>query len=358
MNRPISLNLKRKVLFLYTELAGYFLACVEALIERHEVEVHIVRWPVNEEAPFQFEAGAAVHLHARKDLDDQALMTLCRELQPDLLFCSGWIDKGYLQVAKAFRGRIPTVLCLDNHWHGTLKQRLAAASSPVTLKRRFSHVWVPGKPQRTYAHKLGFDDKNIREGFYCADTRLFDGFYAKFETSKQENFPHRFLYIGRYLEFKGIYDLWEAFKRLHGEGCDWELTCVGSGDLFDQRIEHDAIEHLGFIQPAELEAVVAKTSVFILPSHKEPWAVTVHEFAAAGYPLICSDQVGAATRFVDSGHNGFVFPSGDQEALFSAMKEMVAKSDDDLNAMSAHSRTLAAELTPASWSDTLMTFFS
>ena len=45
-NRPL-------ILFLYTEIANYFLACVKEL--HKSADVAIVRWAVNEEAPFSFE---------------------------------------------------------------------------------------------------------------------------------------------------------------------------------------------------------------------------------------------------------------------------------------------------------------
>ena len=44
---------KPKIVFLYSEVAGYFLACAKELA--NSAEVLIVRWPVNSEAPFQFE---------------------------------------------------------------------------------------------------------------------------------------------------------------------------------------------------------------------------------------------------------------------------------------------------------------
>src|SRR5688572_27242054 len=57
-----------KIVFLYTELAGYFLACVEALSKN--AEVMIVRWPVNKEAPFQFSTPGSVKIYNRNEWSD------------------------------------------------------------------------------------------------------------------------------------------------------------------------------------------------------------------------------------------------------------------------------------------------
>lgn len=43
--------------------------------------------------------------------------------------------------------------------------------------------------------------------------------------------------------------------------------------------------------------LMKQCGVFILPSRIEPWGVVVHEFSAAGFPLLLSDQVGSAESF-------------------------------------------------------------
>ena len=53
-----------RIVFLYSELAGYFLACAEALGQHPEVaSVDIVHWPIHPEAPFQFESTDHCTLH-------------------------------------------------------------------------------------------------------------------------------------------------------------------------------------------------------------------------------------------------------------------------------------------------------
>lgn len=346
----------KKVLFLYTELAEYFLACL-ADLEARGHEVHVVRWPVNREAPFEFRSLERTKLYQRNDFTDDGLLAFAEELRPDVVFTSGWMDKGYLSVNRAMKGRVPSVVLLDNHWVGNWRQQLARLASPRLIHRYFSHAWVPGEYQHTFARKMGFPEARIRRGFYCADTRLFDGIYER-RRDNLDAMPNRLLFVGRYLDFKGIFELWDAFADLHANGFgDWELWCAGSGDLWDQRREHPAIRHFGFVQPQELESLVQGCCGFVVPSRKEPWGVVVHEMAAAGLPLICSDTVGAATRFVQDGKNGFTHPPADQPALGQAMKRLMSLSDAERGAMGRHSRQLAVALTPEVWCDTLETFF-
>ena len=203
------------VLFLYSEIASYTLSCVNELLKRGE-EVQIIRWPVNAEAPFEFDFDGLEVLE-RNQFTDAELIEHVEKLSPDIIISSGWMDKGYLKVNRAMMGKVPTVLTLDNHWRGDTKQKLAAVVSPLFLKKRFSHVWVPGAPQKTFAHKLRFKEDDIYTGFYSADFDLFNGYYKSFRERKNQSFPKVLLYLGRYIEHKGIFDMWKAFIEIQEE---------------------------------------------------------------------------------------------------------------------------------------------
>lgn len=341
---------RQSVLFLYTELAEYTLACIEEL-EKREVDVHIVRWPVNKEAPFEFRSLSKTRFYDRDELDNTGLINLYQEVKPKIVLTSGWVDKGYMAVCEIARKEAVSVLLFDNHWQGSIRQRIGALMSSRVVGKRFNHCWIPGDAQRTFAHKLGFSDQAITTGFYCADVDHFSAIYQP----NRETFPKVLLFVGRYLDFKGIFDLWPAFTELYDEGfSDWQLWCTGHGDLWEQRAEHKAITHHGFVQPTQLAELMKNAGVFVLPSHKEPWGVVIHEMAAAGMPIVCADCVGAAGRFVENGANGFLHTPASKDSLKAAMKKIMSKSNDQLNAMSKHSYELAMGLTPRIWADTLL----
>jgi len=319
-----------------------------------DVEFHVVRWPVNKEAPFQFNLNG-VSVYERSDYANEMLLELAKRISPDIIITSGWIDKGYVNVCKYYKGKIKTVLALDNHWLGGVKQKIAALLSPFLVKNKFSHVWVPGKPQRQFAKKLGYKSSEISEGFYSADVDLFSSYFEKAKESKISNFPKRFIYVGRYVKHKGIFDMWNAFIELQKEQPnDWEFWCIGTGEEFDNKIEHNKIKHFGFVQPENFLEYIEKTGVYILPSHIEPWGVSLHEYAAAGFPMICSNKVGASEKFIQEGKNGYVFPARDIEAIKAAFSKVIVSSENELLDMQKKSIELSLLITPANWSNTLM----
>ena len=213
-------------------------------------------------------------------------MTKVSTFQPDLILSSGWMDKDYVEVCRKMRGQSVTVLSLDNHWTGSAKQQVARLVAPFTIRRAFAKAYVPGEEQRQYALRLGFEEGEIRTGFYSADTQKFDGFYGQLSAGKKNALPKRFLYLGRYVEHKGIFDLWSAFAKYRQAGGDWELWCVGTGDQYAQRVEGEGIRHFGFVQPSEMLPILEGCGVYILPSHFEPWGVSVHEMGVAGFPML------------------------------------------------------------------------
>lgn len=348
-----------KVLFLYTELAPYLTACLERLVRDHGVEVHVVRWPVNQEAPFALAFAPGIHVHERAGFNEVSLRRFANQLAPDIVFASGWVDKDYLKVCRDARRRgVPTVMCSDTAWRGGWRQWAALGASRFWLRRTFSHAWVTGEAQALYAEYLGFPRNRIERGFYSADTDRFAPLAQRFRSAKQARFPHRFLCVARYIPTKGHRYMVEAFAELCDAGAagDWELWCIGVGELYPLDHQHPRIKHLGFVQADEMWRYMEQSGVFILPSTYEPWGVVVHEHAAAGMPMLLSDAVGARHHFLKEGHNGSCFVAGDKDSLKEAFRKIIALSDDDLRTMGLRSEELAGTWDAGRWAATVMHF--
>lgn len=342
----------KKIAFLYSEVAGYFLAGIEQLAKN--AEVLIFRWPVNKEAPFKLPEIENVEILDRSEFDQSQLEQKLHDFNPDTLVCSGWMDKGYVKAVKSFKKKIPTVLTLDNHWNGSLKQHVAVWMSGFFLNNVFSHAWVPGEPQAIYAKKLGYKGDKLITGFYCANSAFFQETFEATFSKKRLNFPKRFLYVARYVEHKGIFEMWEAFKQIKAElNTDWELWCLGTGDEYENRIEAEGISHFGFVQPKEMQQYIEDTGVYILPSKFEPWGVTVQEFAISGFPLIISDQVGSRTQFLKV-ENGIEIKSGNVESLKKAMKSIIDLSEKELISMAEKSNEIGMSYQSKDWAKRIL----
>jgi glycosyltransferase involved in cell wall biosynthesis len=336
---------KPAILFLYSELADYFIACLKCLSQSYEVDIHVIHWAVNKEAPFAFHFPQGIHFYEKSQFSFSELKNKVKEISPDCIYCSGWIDKDYLKIAKGFRKKIPVIIGIDSQWQGTFKQYLACIISRFTIKTIFSHCWVPGNRQKRYALNLGFENNRIMLGAYSSDVDKFMALGEKFLPGKIKKYPHILIYAGRYNRVKGIKDLWEAFTDWQNEQPnDWELWCLGTGT--ETYPEHPKIKHFGFIQPENMDYFIENGGIFILPSLFEPWGLVLHEFAAAGFPLICSDAVGASEAFLTNNENGFIFKAGNKDALNDCISKLTSYNSSALIEMGNKSRQKAMQITP------------
>ena len=92
-----------------------------------------------------------------------------------------------------------------------------------------------------------------------------------------------------------------------------------------------------------LERVILSGAVFVLPSVYEPWGVVVNEFAAAGYPLVLSDKVGARTGLT-GGRNALIFPAGNAQALEHALRNMMSTPVEERTQMGDESHQLSMQI--------------
>jgi glycosyltransferase involved in cell wall biosynthesis len=343
-----------KVVFLYTEIADYFLKCLEAC--GSDFQFLVIHWPINKEAPFQFQTPDNTKLVNKAGFSKLELLELIQAFQPQLICCSGWIDKDYIAIVRKLKSlKTKTCISLDNHWNNSIKQKIATIISRFTIIKYFDFAWVPGVIQKQYALKLGFKETQIQLGYYCADTSLFSAVYENRKAVlNSDHIPKVILFVGRYIAHKGIYDLWKAFIKLKNEvPNDWELWCIGTGAEWENRIEHPSIKHFGFKQPNELLPYLMQSSVYVLPSHFEPWGVSVHEMALSGFPLILSNKVGASEKFLVNVENGYTFNIQQENSLYNQLAQVIQMQPKTIQIMSEKSHLIGLSLTHSDWKKTI-----
>ena len=345
MNQKIR---SKKVLFLFTELSGYILNSFENALSVG-FEVHVINYPVNNQAPFKFIKNNNIFFYERSDFKSSCdINTLIINIKPGAIFISGWIDKDYLNIVKNSSIKSKKILMLDNPWRGTLFQNIWALYFNFFYKSKFDCIWVPGKPQTKYAKKLGFKKDYIFEGLYTCNNRIFNSTLSKFKKSKV------ILFVGRYVKEKGLEELWQNFVSINSTlDSKWQLWCVGTGNLWNDRIKDSNIKHFGFVQQEKLVEIIAGSDIYVLPSKYEPWGVSLHEMVSMGKPVLVSDIVGSSYSFAKNDVNGFIFSHKKTNDFKSKMKKLMKLSKEDLEKMGKESLNLSKSISTNSWVKTL-----
>lgn len=340
------------LLFLYSELSGYFLSGINELIRNYKVNITIIRWSINVDAPFKFNFHQKIRILNKGEYSYHELLSICEKSSPNLVYVSGWNDKEYLGIISKLGEKIPCVLGIDNEWVGSFRQRIGTLLFPLSLKKKFSHAWVAGIKQYEFARRLGFNHESILLNLYSADVNKFYNGETKIPKISSSKV---LLYVGRLVEQKGIQDLYDVFTELRDKKLiSWNLLIIGNGALKKGLKETNYIKVKDFLQPEELIKLSKEVDAFILPSRKEAWGVVVHEFAAAGLPLLVSRNVNSSERFVRNGYNGYAFGANSKKQLERVLLKLEDTDESALIQMGQRSAELSLQQTPEIWACTLM----
>lgn len=153
-----------------------------------------------------------------------------------------------------------------------------------------------------------------------------------FETGPKDA-PPVLSFVGTVCERKGLLDLRDALARLG----DREASVLIAGDGAQEgpgafeRVRAafagmEGVEFLGALPEEEVRALLARSSIFCLPSHWEGFPLTVLEAMAAETAVVAT-RVGAIPRMLDEGRSGVVVDPHDAPALGEALGRLL--SDDE-----------------------------
>ncbi len=153
------------------------------------------------------------------------------------------------------------------------------------------------------------------------------------DTPPREGLGEDILFIGRFVEMKGLPVLIEAVRRLRAQGRRERVVIIGDGPdraAVTQAVAGLAdVELLGWQTADQVRAALRQARVLVLPSvvarsgEAEGLPSVATEAMSEGVPVIASSEAGTAGLIVD-GANGLVFPSRDSAALAERLTELAA----------------------------------
>lgn len=158
--------------------------------------------------------------------------------------------------------------------------------------------------------------------------------------------PVRFLFAGRMIAYKGLDLLADALPRLFHRR-DWTLTIAGDGPALDSqmraRLEERGVEvQPGWMSEAALDALIARSDVFVAPYRSATQSGVVTQALAHGRPCLVT-PVGALPEQIEMA--GWVTEAVDSAAIADALCSIVDH-QDALAAKSAAAHAIAQR----SWS--------
>jgi glycosyltransferase involved in cell wall biosynthesis len=340
----------------------YSIEGFKSLLKFVPVKIHLFHYSISENAPYHPPILSNLNYYNEESFSENEIISFIQELNPKFIFVTGWSYKKYLNCCLfAKKKRIPVISGCDTQWRGDIRQILAIIFSKLLIHRYFDYLMVAGKYQYEYARLLGFKRNRIFSPLYASNISLFSNKFLEVLESKQRNYPKNLLFVGRFELVKGIQLLIDAFSSIEDKK-GWKLTLIGNGSLkysIEKQCDSNSfIKIKDFLQPEELVEEVGGAGAFCLPSIFEPWGVVLHEFAAAGLPIICSDICGAASEFVTDKYNGFLFTNKNVNQLKNKLELLFSLSEIELLEYSYRSNFLSKKIHPDMYASNFLRFFN
>lgn len=236
-----------------------------------------------------------------------------------------------------------------------------------SLKARFlglcSAFVVAGQSSLGYLKELGIAEERVFTAPNAVDALLFATLADEAKRSRlqvrERHFlpPRYFLYVGRLVRSKGVFDLLDAYAQLNAElRTQVGLVFVGDGgdrpDLMHSasRTGPGTIQFTGFVHRENLPEFYGLADVLVFPTHSDPWGLVVNEAMACGLPIIVTHVAGCAPDLMQNGENGYVIPPRDVASLAEAMSKLA--SDSGLRSeMGKRSRERISANSPQAWAE-------
>ena len=135
-----------------------------------------------------------------------------------------------------------------------------------------------------------------------------------------------FGFVGRLVGDKGINELVHSFKTLSDNHKNNKLVLIGNFEnkldplkksTLEEIQENKNIFYLGF--QSDIKPYLAIFDVFVFPSYREGFGISLMEANAMGVPAISSDIIGC-NEIIKDGINGFLIEPGNENELYKKME--------------------------------------
>jgi glycosyltransferase involved in cell wall biosynthesis len=137
----------------------------------------------------------------------------------------------------------------------------------------------------------------------------------------------KLLFVGTWIDHKGIYYLAEAFEKIAVAIPGVRLTIAGCGAPEAEVRRYFApsvqvsIDVRPFVARAEMPGLYAEHDIFVLPSLMEGMPLVLLEAMASGMAVVTTESNGMMD-LVEDAHDGLLVIPGDTDSLFGAIRKL------------------------------------
>ena len=176
-----------------------------------------------------------------------------------------------------------------------------------------------------YSRSRTFSGKRFRWGYFPETKRY------EIEKLIAQKAPRRILWCGRLIDWKHPELAVETAARLRGEGVDFSMDIIGSGEMepaLRRQIAaaglEDRVRLLGSMPPQKTREHMERAPILLLTSDRqEGWGAVLNEAMNSGCAVVASSAAGSVPFLLKDGENGYSFRSGDAAELYEKTRALL-----------------------------------
>ena len=231
--------------------------------------------------------------------------------------------------------------------HGLEERRIHAMRREARKGRAWyfhwkNRVWHRAYHMPTYRYSIFTADHSIvlnREAWSCVQLKyrrdaarvwyIPNGVEERYFLPREyrQGGDLRLLYVGAWLDHKGVFYLRESFETLARRMPSLRLTIAGClsdaaairGNFAESL--RDRVEVIPFIPAEQMPPIYAQHDVFLFPSLMEGMPLVLLEAMASGMPVVTTETCGMAD-VVEHEHNGLLVKPADTSAIVDSVARL------------------------------------
>ena len=364
-------------LVILTEIISpYRIPLFNALHERDDLRLHVIflaetdpdlrHWRVyKEEIKFSHQVlpGWRKRVGRYNILLNRNVGNALVQAVPDAILCGGYNYMASWQaLISARRKRVPFLLWSESSLEDTRGGHAFVEMVKAEFFARCNGVVVPGRSAHEYVRAQGIAEDRIFTAVNAVDNEFFAN-AASATRHESENarrkldLPRRFfLFVGRLVRQKGVFDLLQAYAKLDDQLREQiGLVLIGDGPMRSElesraaSIVPGSVKFTGFVHQEDLGKYYGLAEMLVMPTYTDTWGLVVNEAMACGLPIVLSRIAGCAADLVTESWNGHLISPGDISSLTSAMR-CIATQESVRHTMSENSLRRISSYSAKEWS--------
>lgn len=364
---------KIKVLILHNYMAPYRFPLFESISKNKDIDLTVYfmsrsaknrKWKELPKLNFKYKVLPKIEIsYFGKDLlayiINYTFPFLFVKEKFDVVISAGWLD--FASQAAFFLSRFTkTKFIIWSESTVNEPSLLRTVTLPfVSYLVKKSDSWIAiSTRSKEYLISLGAKAKKVFIGYSSVDNDLF----SKLSTMSAKEIDMAklnlnikskkvVLYVGQFIERKGIEYLISGFKKYLKDDLEASLLIVGYGPSEEKLkkmssgLVNKNIFFLNHIEIEQMPKIYGLSDLFVLPSLEETWGLVINEAMAAGLPIITTDKVGSSADMVKNGVNGYVIKSKSSNQIYHMIKK-IFNDRIKLNLMKKNSSSMISSFSP------------